>query len=125
MGGETYRKKITPPDSTELLTLTVEELDELMTIKTIKGPSVWSKDSHFIAYSLDAKDLQTIRQAYLKIRLIHIKARHIICAYLLPGADAQKHVNGDYCDDQETGAGAQILEIMEKNNVSLQSLLCG
>ena len=101
VGAEKYTKKVTAPSPTDLLKYTVQELDKIMEQKTMKGPTITEKGNTFIPYAMDVNDFQAIRDGYLKLRLIHAPARHIVCAYHLPGQDAQKHLNSDSCDDQD------------------------
>ena len=103
IGKTLYKKKVNPPDPTELLNMEMEELDRILAIEVIKGPVSKVADSVFIPYSADVGNFQTIRDIYMKIRLMHARARHIVCAFYLPGAE--KHYNQDYVDDDEIGAG--------------------
>ena len=117
IGKEPYRKKVEAPHPTELLKYTVEEIDEIMGKKVLKGPQIQMKDSTFIPYAIDTNSFGDIRDIYMKLRLVHAAARHIVCAYHLPGPDSQKHINSDFCDDQENGAGSVILKEMVKSDI--------
>ena len=90
-----------------------EELDDVLKTKTAKGPQIKEKDSIFVGYTVDAKDFRIIRQAYLKIRLLNARARHVVCAYNLPGAETF-HMQ-DYADDDENGAGRVLLQFLLQN----------
>ena len=122
VGNEKYAKKITAPDPVDLLNFTVEELDHIMSKRSLKGPQLRQDDSVFIPYGIDTADFQHIRDIYMKLRLLHPAARHIVCAFHLPGPDSLKHQNSDFCDDQENGAGAVLLREMEKGNVYNKAL---
>ena len=117
IANETYTKKIIAPDPTDLLKFTVQELDEVMKKKTLKGNPIRSDGNLFIPYAVDTNDFNTIRDCYFKLRLIHASARHIVCIFNLPGPDAQKHLNADYCDDGDIGVGAAILREMKASNI--------
>ena len=117
VGASVYSKKIQTPEPTDLLKLTTSELDEVMETRVLKGPQIHDKDSIFISYGVDATGFEYIRKAYLKLKLVHAAARHIICAYHLPGPDSQMHLNSDFCDDQENGSGARLLQEMTANNI--------
>ena len=117
IGNDVYKKKVTPPDPTDLLKYSVPELDVIMEKKTMKGNQLHEGDSVFIPYAIDTKDFQSIRDVYMKLRLIHTTARHIVCAYHLPGADSKLHENSDSCDDEEYGAGPALLREMVKSNI--------
>ena len=99
-----------------------------MQIKTTKGPSITEQDSVFVPYAIDVSDHVLIRQAYHKIRLLNAKARHVICAYFLPG-EHEKYYNRDYVDDGEHGAGRQLLKRMEDSGISNKAVfvvrVCG
>ena len=117
IGSEVYRRKVNPPNPTDLIDYTVEELDEILQMKMLKGPEIRRGNSLFLPYAIDAGDFESIRKAYMKLRLIHTKAKHIVCAYHLPGPDAQKHINSDSCDDNEYGVGAFLLKEMIKSDL--------
>ena len=123
VGTSLYKKQVTVPKATDLLDMTTEELDEIMKVKTLKGPVVRVKDSTFMPYGVDVKNHEMIRKAYQKIKMIHVKAKHVVCVYMLPGADAQKHENCDSCDDGETGVGASLLREMENNNIFNKAIM--
>ena len=113
IGKSIYKKKVNPPSPTDILDMTPEELEAVLQIKTTKGPQLQELDSVFIPYSMDVKDHVTIRQAYHKVRLLNARARHVVCAYYLPG-EHEKHYNRDYADDGEHGAGRAMLNAMVK-----------
>ena len=58
-----------------------------------------------------ARKLETIRDAYLKLREQHGDARHIICAYWLPGNNYT--VLQDYVNDEEFKAGKKLLNLLK------------
>ena len=109
------RKKFSPPTPTDLLDLSPDDYNDVIKLPTAKGPQVKYKNNMFIAYSIDVNDHQTIRKAYLKIRMLHAKARHVVCAYFLPGK--QKQYCMDYADDEDHGMGRIILREMVKCNI--------
>ena len=69
-------------------------------------------------YCIDTDNIQTVREAYFKVRLLHAKAKHIVCAYNLPAAASKQHLYQDYCDDGDHGVGAILLEAMKKSKVT-------
>ena len=81
------------------------------------GPEVRSNGSIYVPYAIDTSDYQNIRKAYMKIRLLHAPARHIVCAYSLPGDPLQGHHLHDSCDDGEFGAGPILLKAMRDSNI--------
>ena len=118
IGTSCYRKKVVPPDPTDLLNYSSEELDDLLKIQTMKGDEVRSKGSIYIPYAIDVADYQKIRDVYMKIRLLHAQATHIVCAFVLLGPEQEKHHLHDGCDDGESGAGAALLREMENSNIT-------
>ena len=115
VGSSVYKKKVQVPTSTELLELTPDDYDELMKMKLSKGPQMEVKGNIFIAYGLDCTDFRGIRDAYLKLKIMHTKARHIICAYNLPGVE--RHLLSDYVDDDDPGAARILLLEMLRSEI--------
>ena len=119
INGQSYKKAVCPPQPTDLLELSVEELDNILAIKTKKADEINKHGNRLIAYGLDTSSHSTIREAYLKLRLIHPKARHIVCVFNLPHTGFQYH---DYCDDGDFGVGRQILKIMEESDITSKAI---
>ena len=113
-----YKKMVAEPDPTDLLKCSCQELDEIMKISTKKGPEIKSKGSAYIAYSIDTNEHSKVRDAYLKVRLQHARARHIICAYNLKGPEKEIHQYRDFCDEQEPGGGSYLLSEMIRCKIS-------
>ena len=113
-----YRKLVQPPSPTTFLDYTSQDLDRILKIPTSKGKQIDILDSHFLAYSVDADKPQRVKDTYLKIRLMHARARHIVCVYNLPGAEKERILCQDYCEDGEIGVGQILLHMMQDNNVS-------
>ena len=113
-------KRVQAPTPGDLLQYTASELDDIMKIQTTKGPEVKIKDSAYIAFACDIKgdDYGTVRKTYLKIKLMHARARHVICAYNLMGPDELTHNLKDSCDDQEYGAGSLLLKSMIDSRIN-------
>ena len=115
IGACLYKKQITTPSPSDLLELSPKEFEDVMNVKTVKGDKIVIEDSVFVGYSLDADNLGQVRKAYLKIKTLNAQARHIICAYNLPGVE--KYHLSDYVDDDEPGAGRAVLSMMKENNI--------
>ena len=112
--GQPYRKIISPPKPSDLLDLKIDEVDRILKIPTTKGETVSKQGNSFIAYGVDVITPQAVRDVYTKVRLLHPKARHIICAWNLPQVGPQFQ---DYCDDQEFGSGRWLLDEMKQSNI--------
>ena len=127
IGSTPYKKKVEAPDPTQLLQLSGEELERILTKDSVKGTPIQAKDSLFIPYSADVKDFQGVRDVYLKIRLMHARARHVVCAFNLPGTPTYLH--NDYQDDGENGAGRAVLNYLCDNKLSNKAIfiarICG
>ena len=122
IGTETYRKKVTPPDPTDLLEYTVPQLDEILKKPSTKGPPIKKSDNRLVAYGLDTNNIEEVRETYFKIRLLHAKARHIICAYNLQSLPADQFQLIDSYDDGEAGAGAYLLENMVNSKIEAKAI---
>ena len=115
VGPNIYRKKVVAPDPSDILELCPEELDRILSLDVIKGQIKKIEDSALVPYIADVRNHQEIREIYLKIKLLHAKAKHIVCAYHLPGKE--KHIQQDYVDDEEHGVGRRLLGILQANNI--------
>ena len=112
--GNTYRKLVHPPKPMDLLDLKVDECDRILKIPVTKGSSIIKSGNTFIGYACDVGNIQQVRDVYLKTRLLHPKARHIICAFNLPQHGPQYQ---DYCDDEEYSSARKILQKMVKADI--------
>ena len=115
VAGTKYVRKIVAPSATQLVDMSVEQLRETMAIPICKGPEVEKKGNKFIGFSLPVSTLAEVESAYLKMRLCHPKARHIICAYAIKSEEEKFFDAHGYCDDGEHGAGIKLLQMLEEN----------
>ena len=127
IGKSLHKKKVTAPSPTDLLDLSPQELDNILGQKINKGPTLRVEDSVFTAYTADVDNHQRIRQLYLKVRLQQARARHVVCAYNIPGSEII--YSQDFEDDGETGAGKTLLQAMLENDIHHKVIfvvrLCG
>ena len=120
IGPSLYKKKVVPPDHTDLLKFSSQEIDAIMKIPIKKGTQV-IKDGHiFTPYAIDAHDTQKVSNAYLKIRLINARAKHVVCAFCLPGEPS--FLYNDSCDDDDHGAGRVISKAMMNSGVTNKAI---
>ena len=119
--GKPYRKNIIPPTPKELVDLSVEEIDKLMKLKSLKSREFTQQGSVFRAYTIDAKAYQDVRDFYRKLKLVHPNSRHIPCAYILPNA-GPSYESSDYHDDGEPGSGRVLLNFLQSRNIQNASL---
>ena len=120
IGTQVYQNKIRVPAVHEILKLDLEELRQILTIKIGQGKQINEQNSAFLGFTISARSFQEIRQAYSKLKIVHAGARHIVCAFSIPGAE--KHHCNDYCDDGETGAGRMLLNMMMENNITSRAI---
>ena len=61
-----------------------------------------------------------VEEAYLKIRLLHPAAKHVVCAYFLEGTEP--HYDQDFCDDGEHGTGKHLLSWLQDNQLNARAI---
>ena len=106
-------KQIKTPQPMDILDMSADDLDYVLKLKVNKGDEITERGSRFIGYSLSVKNSSQVQSAYMKVKLLHPSANHVMCAYILPNQD-QCLFNKDYCDDGEHGGGRAILNYMEQ-----------
>ena len=114
--GTQFVRKVTAPDSTKILSYQEEHLNKICNMKLMGGDELVEKGSKFIGYVLPTNNHALINDAYMKLRLIFPQAKHIICAYSIPGLPRCLHE--DYCDDKETGGGNFLSKLLQKNSIT-------
>ena len=112
--GKEYNKAVHVPTPDDILDLQIDQYDEILQSPMSQKGQLQEKDSLFIAYTKSCQTHQEVQQGYLKVRLLHPKARHVVCAYHI-----QEGMNEDWdgCDDQEYGAFRSILQVMRENEI--------
>ena len=116
VGDNEFKPEVVPPDPTHVLQIPMQKLNEIMMIPVQRGPLVQHKGNNFIGYLVSAGNTRQVQDAYMKIRLSHAEARHIICAYNVPGIDVIQNAN--HCDDEDYGASQALLELLVKNKLN-------
>ena len=111
--GQKYEPMIKEPEPTDVLNYSEEQLDEVYKMDLKAGQKFEDQGSSFIAYVLPANSHIMITKAYLKLRLIHPKAKHILLGYTIPGMPRYSHE--EFCDDKEIGGGQFVLNIIKKH----------
>ena len=114
--GETFSPKVEPPTLKELIMLEPGELDAILKLKLNSGEKIIQDKSIFEGYTTAVSDYSQIRKLYTKMKLIQPDARHIVCAYFLPGEEATYYTQG-FCDDGEPSAGRILLDFLVTNNM--------
>ena len=113
---EKFKKKVTTPEPVNFLTLTEEELDQIMKIKTPQGQRVVADGNAMIGFSCPVSTHAEINQAHTKVKLKYPQAKHIVCTYQIPGTEP--YYNANYCDDGDIGIGRRILDLMDRNKIT-------
>ena len=112
-----YTKKVQVPDPTEILLMEEDTLEEILSMKLSKAPRSILKDNTFVAYSICAQDYETVQKAYMNVKLSNAGARHIVCAWNIDNEMENEYERMDYQDDDEYGAGREILKVLVDNNI--------
>ena len=120
IGKKQNQKRILPPNPANILELTGKELDTILNRDIVKGPAIQIKNNVLIAYSADISDFNDINEIYLKVKLMHARARHIPCAYNLPGQPIYQHQ--DYQDDGDHGVGRVLLNFLLENEMKNKAI---
>ena len=113
--GEIYFKRVRAPTPKELIETSLDDYDAMMSVKMEHGRIIERQNSKFLAYTKSVDTHYEIRQLYKKMKLQHPGAQHIVCVYSIPGEE--KHYTNDYWDDDEHGAGKNVLEWMRKHQL--------
>ena len=120
VGDSKYEPKIVPPDPTKVLQMSLPDLNRVMGKELNQGHTIEKESNFFTPYSVDVKDFSEINDAYMKIRLNHAGARHIVCAWSIPGKKIYEC--NDYCDDDDHGVGKVLLDILLDNNITAKAV---
>ena len=120
IGEEVYRKKVETPTEKSIVSMSMEEMEKAFAIKLDRGKEIKLQGSTFIGYSPPVNTYEQVNNAYVKMKLVHGDARHIICAYRIPGITSYN--DNDYCDNGEHGAGRQLLKWMEQNKINARAI---
>ena len=114
--GHYYKPMVTVPSPKDLINLDYDELHEIQKIDFNRGDEFQKEGSKFVTYVAKAENGQQIRRMYVKMKIIQPAARHIPCAYWLPG-EQQKYLNQSFVDDGEPGSGRVLLDILKDKNM--------
>ena len=120
IGAQKYTRKITEPTVHEILKMDLNDIKQFLSVKIGQGKQINEQNSAFLGFTICAQSYEEIRQAYYKLKIVHAGARHIVCAYSIPGQE--KHHCNDYCDDGETGAGKLLLNSLMENKITSRAV---
>ena len=113
--GETFKPKVSIPTPKEMVDLEPEEITEILKMDLQTANPIHQDRSVFQGYTATVRNYQEIRKLYIKAKLMQPSARHIICAYNLPGEPT--YYTQGHCDDGEPAAGRLLLEWMVRNKM--------
>ena len=116
IGGAPYVKKVEVPDPAKLVQLSKTQITQILSIKLQKGDKIMKSGSSFIAYTCAANSLDTVKDAYMKVKLEHPGARHIAAVWSLPGVN--KYEADDFQEDQEYGVGRIMWKCVQDNGLT-------
>ena len=111
---------VKPPLPEQIIDLSMEEIDKLLQTQLTSGDKFARDGNVFWGYTLPVNNIQQINQAYLKLRILHPRARHIICAYILENVQDPEQMN--FCDDGEIAAGRILLKLLQENNMQKRAI---
>ena len=116
IGERAYEQKVTVPDPVQVLRNPLFRLNMIMAKKVDRGPTYEEKGNTFTGYTACVDSPEQVQEAYMKIKVNHSDARHVICAYYLPGTEKLEMI--DCCDDEDYGAARPVLDFMVRHKVS-------
>ena len=116
VNGDIYKPMIKPPDPTKVLSYTEQQLDTIYEIDVQPGDPITQDGSSFVAYAVPVNSHLTVENTYMRLRLKHPRAKHIVCAYTIPGMPRFKHE--EYCNDGEIGAGKMLMNLIKINQLT-------
>ena len=115
LNGEVYQQKVLPPTPRQLIDHTPEEMNRILKLDLTIGGKISQDKSLFEGYTARVTDHKSIRDLYIKVKLMAPTARHVICAYVI---DGDPMFCQDFCDDNEPGAGRALLNYMLQQNIT-------
>ena len=113
--GKKYEQKVSPPDSTKILSFDEKEIEDTLSMELPSGNWFHFNDNAFIAHKVAVASHEEINRAYMKMRILYPQAKHILCGFTLPGLP--KCFQESYCDDGDHGCGKALLKLLQKNKI--------
>ena len=118
--GKSYQSPVQPPDPINVLYMEKKELDQAFATKVDEGERKDQSGNVFMSYNLNTESHQDINNAYLKLRLIHPAARHIMCGFQV--SHPEIHMATGFCDDQDHGGARVITNILKKHCIKNRAI---
>ena len=117
---QVYVKRVKASDPTDILQMSEAELEYILKMKLSKAPKLMLKDNVFVGYSLPVSSFDEIQRAYMHVKLANAGARHVVCAWRIPGP--KPHECNDYLDDGDHGCGRVLLELLTNNRIDCRAI---
>ena len=114
--GQMYEKGVATPSCENILEPTTQCLGNQLGIKVVPGDSVTMEGQSFCGFTASVRSLEEVNSAYIKVRTMNSKARHVVAAWVIPGRSFA--TLADSQDDDEHGMGETILNQMELSDVT-------
>ena len=95
--------------------MSIPELNTIFSVQINRDDSTYIQGNMFTAYTMCSNNFTEINRAYMKLRLDHADARHIVGAWYIPGA--KDYDVNDGCDDGESGAGAALARLLKEHEI--------
>ena len=105
-----YTKQVTAPTTSELFKENRLERNQRYQLRITQGNTIKNETSTFVGYSAFVRNYSDIKKAYLNVKDKHADARHVCCAYRLPGVETA--FLQDFVDDDEPGGGKALLNLL-------------
>ena len=110
-----YKKMIETPRVEDLITLSAQQVEQALCTPIVKGQQIDEMENSFIGFMAKATTYEEIKKLYVKMKLSFADARHIVCAYRIPGS--RSFECEDYCDDGEHNMGNSLLKWMKSEDI--------
>ena len=111
-----YQCPIQLPTALQVLEASEQQIKKANAAKIHQGEQLNERGSKFTGYACEVTNENDINSAYLKMKMMHGKATHIMMAYRLTGC-LSVHNQG-LADNREHGGGRVILNYMKSNRMT-------
>ena len=113
-------KQVKVPDSAEVLLMDETELETILNMKITTGKKYAVKSNTFVPYAISTDNFSEIQRAYMNVKLANAGARHIVCAWNIPGEETA--LCCDFQDDEDHGAGRAIAQLLCDNDIQAKAV---
>ena len=114
-----FTQQIQVPSYGNLVKMSSGKIKDLLQTEVVAGKALTYEGNVFQGFTAETYNHSEVKEVYEKLKLIYADARHVVCAYILPGT--QEFYDRDCCDDQETAAGRALLTWMKNNKLEARA----